>query len=100
MSGGSRNYICYKLEEECIDMPIEDCELSLMIKDLCKVLHDLEWWESGDYGEEQYQKSLSNFKEKWLRGDKVEIAKDFCDNQISIVKQGLYSILGIKENKE
>lgn len=100
MSGGSRNYICYKLEEECVDTPLEDYELSLMIKDLCKVLHDLEWWESGDSGEEQYRKSLSNFKEKWLKGDKVKVAKDFCDNQISIVKQGLYSIFGIEENNE
>ena len=65
MSGGSFDYLCYGIEETYVGQ-MEDYELNEMMKDLCKVLHDLEWWQSGDYGEESYRKSVKNFKEKWF----------------------------------
>ena len=65
MSGGHFDYLCFRIEETYVGQ-MEDYELNEMMKDLCKVLHDLEWWQSGDYGEESYRESVKKFKEKWL----------------------------------
>ena len=47
MSGGSYSYIYSTLNNECCGK-MYDPEMDDMIKDLCKVLHDLEWWQSAD----------------------------------------------------
>lgn len=61
MSGGSYGYIYSRLEEECDDR-MYDAEMNDMIKDLCEVLHDLEWWRSSDYSEDKYRATLAKFK--------------------------------------
>lgn len=71
MSGGSHNYISYKLEEECVG-EMHDAELNGLIEDLCRVLHDLEWWQSGDISEGEYRNTVDEFKKKWLSGNKCE----------------------------
>ena len=68
MSGGSYNYIYSKLSVEC-EGEMHDEEMNAMIKDLCDVLHDLEWWQSGDYSEDQYRETVSEFKKKWFKGE-------------------------------
>lgn len=65
MSGGSYNYIYSTLSEEC-EGYMHDEEMNTLIKDLCKVLHDLEWWQSYDISEEDYRKTVAKFKQKWL----------------------------------
>ena len=64
-SGGSYEYAFYRLD--IYHNAVYDDELDLMIRDLQDVLHDLEWWKSGDSSEEDYRKSLNKFKEKWFR---------------------------------
>ena len=66
MSGGSHNYIGDRLYEECYGR-MEDAELDKLVGDFCEVLHDLEWWQSDDIGEEEYRLSVRKFKEKWLK---------------------------------
>lgn len=93
MSGGSYDYICYKLEEQC-ENNMHDAEMNDLIKDLCKVLHDLEWWDSGDISEETYRKTLLAFKKKWFKDDRAERLKGYIDEQIGVVKSQLYSLIG------
>lgn len=93
MSGGSYDYICYKLEEQC-ENNMHDAEMNDLIKDLCKVLHDLEWWDSGDISEEAYRKTLLAFKKKWFKDDRAERLKGYIDEQIGVVKSQLYSLIG------
>lgn len=69
MSGGSYNYIYSKLSVEC-EGEMHDAEMDDLIKDLCEVLHDLEWWQSGDYSEDQYRETVSVFKKKWFKGER------------------------------
>lgn len=93
MSGGSYDYICYKLEEQCEDR-MYDAEMNDMIKDLFKVLHDLEWWNSGDISEEQYRTTLAKFKAKWFKADRKVRLKGYIDEQIGIVRSQLYDLIG------
>lgn len=64
MSGGFYNYVCYKVREAA-DYT-QDKEIRALINDLADLLHDEEWYMSGDTGREDYRKSLKEFKKKWL----------------------------------
>lgn len=86
MSGGSLDYLAYKIEEifqeasihysnlndknECIyarvDDPMNDADVSEMLFDMGCLLHSLEWYLSGDNCSETYYKHLSEFKAKWI----------------------------------
>lgn len=93
MSGGSYNYIYSRLEDECVG-EMHDAEMDEMIKDLCKVLHDLEWWTSCDICEEDYRKTLAEFKAKWFKGDRTTRLKGYIDKQIGVARRELYAMLG------
>ena len=98
MSGGSHNYICYKLEEECAGNMC-DPEMDELIRDLCDVLHDLEWWHSGDTSETEYRTSVFNFKRKWFHADRNERLKKYIDEQTSLVRKTLYRVLDVGEDE-
>lgn len=93
MSGGSHDYICYKLENECKGR-MYDIELNDLISDLCEVLHDLEWWESGDTSESSYRETVTKFKQKWFNGNRKERLKKYIDDTLDNTKQELYNLIG------
>ena len=66
MSGGSFNYL-YSMVEYTYVRHMEDEELDSLMADLCELLHDLEWYVSGDIDEEDYRESVREFKTKWLK---------------------------------
>lgn len=74
MSGGSYSYVYCRVEEECVNR-MYDSQLNEMMKDLVKVPHDLEWWQSCDYSEETYRESVNKFKKKWFRQTKIDVQK-------------------------
>lgn len=99
MSGGSYGYIYSRLEEECLGRMYDE-EMNDLIRDLCDVLHDLEWWQSSDSSEERYRNTLAKFKAKWFRGDRQERLKGYIDEQISIMRSQLYSLIGESQESE
>lgn len=99
MSGGSYNYIYNKLLVECVG-EMHDTEMDEMLRDFCDVLHDLEWWQSGDYSEDQYRETVSEFKKKWFKGDRSTRLKGYIDHQIDAVRRQLYSLIGEEGDKE
>lgn len=66
MSGGSHDYICFKINDELCGQ-MEDPELNDLIADIAELAHDLEWYHSGDTCEETYLKSVAKFKKKWFK---------------------------------
>lgn len=93
MSGGSYDYICYKLAEECHGR-MYDQEMDDLINDLSDLLHDLEWWQSGDYSEDSYRKALFDFKTKWFKGSRKKRLKGYIDEQVEETRRQLYSLIG------
>lgn len=93
MSGGSYSYIYSSLACEC-EGRMYDAEMNDLIKDLCEVLHALEWWQSGDTSEDRYRKTLAKFKAKWFKSDRQERLKGYIDEQIGMVRSELYSLIG------
>lgn len=74
MSGGSYSYVYCKVENECVGRMF-DRQLDEMMKDLVKVLHDLEWWQSSDTGEDTYRRAVTEFKKKWFKQRKIDVQK-------------------------
>lgn len=93
MSGGSYGYIYIRLKDEC-DGRMYDAEMNDLIRDLSEVLHDLEWWQSGDCSEEEYRETLAKFKAKWFKGNREVRLKGYIDDQIGIVREQLYALIG------
>lgn len=96
MSGGSMGYLYYKVEDaaDCF----EDKELRDLVKDLAKLLHDLEWYKSGDYGKEDYLESLNEFKHKWFAMDRNERLKKYIDETCEEFVNTLHQMLGEANN--
>ena len=92
MSGGSMNYICFTVAEaaDCV----RDKEIHDLMVDLSDLLHDLEWYESGDYSEEPYKKRLAEFKAKWFKGDRSERLKGYIDEALEKIRDELYLMIG------
>ena len=74
MSGGSYDYLYYRVECEYVGR-MHDRELNSMMHDLIQVLHDVEWWQSDDIGEEQYRDTVKKFKRKWFGTDVSRIER-------------------------
>ena len=91
-SGGSYDYMCYSIENTYIDRVCDE-ELNMMLKDLVLVLHDLEWWQSGDIGEEDYRKTLNNFKNKWF-GNRDERLKEIIESKCKELENHLLNVVG------
>lgn len=74
MSGGSYSYMYCRIEEEYVGR-MYDSQLNEMMKDLCELLHDLEWWQSYDTSEDTYRKTVTEFKKKWFKQRKIDVQK-------------------------
>lgn len=68
MSGGSHDYIFCKIDQYLSGGEFRDEQVDGMVEDFIKLTKALEWWQSGDKGEEDYREVLMQFKDKWLRG--------------------------------
>lgn len=93
MSGGSYDYKYYTIEEYYIGAMYDE-ELNEMMKDLVEVLHDVEWWQSGDISEDDYRKTVKEFKDKWFNADRSERLKLIIDRRINEVRTELINMIG------
>ena len=94
MSGGSYNYTYYQVEDEYVGR-MYDKELDEMMKDLCKLLHDLEWWQSGDTCEEDYFKTVAEFKGKYFKRDgRIKNLEQIIEAETKRLKDELIQMLG------
>lgn len=93
MSGGSYNYMYCRVSDEYIDRMF-DSQLNSMMKDLVKVLHDLEWWQSCDTGEDTYRRTVTEFKKKWFKQTKIDVQKqiesEFEQTKAELLKEFEY----------
>lgn len=87
MSGGSYSYVYCKVENECVGRMF-DRQLDEMMKDLVKVLHDLEWWQSSDTGEDTYRRAVTEFKKKWFKQTKIDVQRQI-ESEFELTKNEL-----------
>ena len=98
MSGGSHDYICYRIEEELCGQ-MHDAELNDLMKDVAKLAHDLEWYDSSDISEESYKKTIAEFKRKWFKAEREDRLKAYVDEAMDKLRSEMYLLIGT-ERKE
>ena len=102
MSGGRFNYMESTLKGEIFgwsDKPrnvFEDREISELVWDVLDLIHDYDWYDSGDTCEETYLKAKAAFKAKWF-GDRDARIKQIIDQAFSDAKEELYKTFDVKE---
>lgn len=74
---------------------LEDRELSEMLFDMFNLLHDYDWYISGDTGESDYLKAKKVFKDKWLKNPRVR-AQRVIDAAVDEFRQEMYKTYGIE----
>jgi hypothetical protein len=84
VSGGSMDYLCYKIENQL--SYIDDPEIKDLMTDLAELMHDLEWWQSGDYSRDSYEETLSKFKAKWFGDNRNERLKEYINTSLDGIK--------------
>lgn len=105
MSGGYFDYKDNSLKGEMFgwtDEPhnvLEDRELSELTWDLLDLIHDYDWYKSGDTCKETYLKAKTKFKQKWLSNRGVRV-KRIVDGAIAELKSELYETYGMGEVQE
>lgn len=98
MSGGSMNYICYKVEEQANYMG--DRELIELVKDVADLMHDREWYLSGDYGEDTWNKCARKFKEKWFKSSREERLKEMIESIFEDARKECMELIGVEVKHE
>lgn len=104
MSGGTFNYLDSSLKSELfgwtddltrIPNVLEDREISELTYDLLTLLHEYDWYKSGDTEKDRYLDSKAEFKKKWLSNRGVRV-RHIIDGAIQELKEELYETYGLK----
>ena len=96
MSGGHFDYTDSQAKNEIFgwtDKPtnvFEDREISELIFDVFDLIHDYDWYVSGDTDENDWLKAKRAFKAKWLHSPPEERTKAIIDAVIDDARQELY----------
>ena len=104
MSGGHFEYTDVRAKNEIFgylgDEPkknvFEDREISELVWDVFQLIHDFDWYKSGDTCKETYLTKKAEFKKKWL-GKRPAKVKQLIDEAIAEAKQELYETYDIQE---
>lgn len=105
MSGGRFDYLDRSLKSEIFgwtDEPsnvFEDREISELVWDVLDLIHDYDWYSSGDTCKETYLKAKAEFKKKWMSNRGVRV-KRIVDEAIRRTKEELYETFVLKEGAE
>lgn len=99
MSGGHWEYKDGDLKVQIFgwkDKPsnaLDDIELSELLWDMLNLLHDYDWYISGDTGREDWDASRKAFKKKWLSDSRADNLKTLIEKKLAEVKDELEEML-------
>lgn len=95
MSGGNFNYVDATLRDEIYGWSetwhnvFEDREISELVWDILDLIHDYDYYVSGDTCKETYLKAKAEFKRKWFSNRGVTVRRTI-DTAIEELKAELY----------
>ena len=101
MSGGRFDYKDQYLRDEIFGWRdawcnvFEDREISELVWDVLELVHDFDWYDSGDTCEDTWLKKKAAFKEKWLLNEGSDRVKRIIDDTIQEVKVELYKTFNV-----
>lgn len=102
MSGGHFDYIDQRAKNEIFgyfdeekENVFEDREITELVWDVFNLIHDFDWYQSGDTCKETYLLKKAEFKKKWLAKHPKKV-KEIIDLAIAEAKQELYETYGVE----
>lgn len=105
MSGGRFNYMDGTLKGEIFgwtDKPrnvFEDREISELVWDVLDLIHEYDWYASGDTGKEDYLKAKADFKKKWFSNSGVRVRR-IVDEALKQCKDELYETFSLEDEEK
>ena len=110
MSGGRFNYMDSTLKGEIFGYfyddratpPVnafEDWEISMLVWDVLDLIHDYDWYASGDTGEDDWLEAKAAFKKKWFGQTQKARVKEIVDIVLGDAKEELYKTFWVKPGK-
>ena len=99
MSGGALDYLPYRVKSDIFGYscetshqarqldPLKNPEISELVFDVCELLHEAEWYLSGDTSIADYDEAIDSFKTKWLSSSGEERAEHIVEEEINIMKK-------------
>lgn len=99
MSGGHFEYQDATLKSQIFDYSdkvsnqFEDMEISQLVWDILDLIHEYDWYVSGDTGREDWLKAKTAFKAKWLSGERSANLEAIIDARLADVKSELREML-------
>lgn len=106
MSGGLWDYLDSGLKNEIFGWcdewhdVLEDREISELVWDVLELLHEFDWYRSGDTGKDTYLDAKKAFKNKWFGGNRGLMIRRIVDDALAETKAELYETFGIGEKNE
>lgn len=106
MSGGRFNYQDSSLKSEIfgwgdkVTNVFEDREISELVWDTLNLIHDYDWYASGDTCEETWLEQKVKFKKKWFETQRKDRLKKIIDEAAEEFKEELYKTVGIKSDEK
>lgn len=103
MSGGRFDYVDSRLKNEIFgwtDEPrnvFEDREISELVWDVLDLIHDFDWYASGDTCKETYLKAKEAFKKKWFSNRGVRVRR-IVDDALKQCKDELYETFALGDD--
>ncbi len=86
------DYLYSRIEDNADQIPHR--EIRELAKDFANLMHDLEWYLSGDSGQGNWIESLHKFREKWLRSGRGERLRGYVDDMVESNKKELLELIG------
>jgi hypothetical protein len=105
MSGGYFEYIDSRLKDEIFGWTdrccnaLEDHELSELVWDVLNLLHDFDYYKSGDTCKETYLEEKRKFKKKWF-GKRESRVREIIDETIERTREELYETFLLEDEGE
>ncbi len=104
MSGGHFNYEDSQLKNTIFDWEdkasnqFQDPEISELVFDVLTLIHDYDWYISGDTSRETWLEAKLDFKKKWLRKNNVDTLEKIIESRIEATRSELKEMLGDLKN--
>lgn len=107
MSGG---HFCYEDENlknnifgyisngDKIPNVFEDREISQLVWDTLNLIHDYDWYMSGDTCKDTYLKSKAEFKKKWFGNNRGLRIRKIVDSSIDELRKELYETFNLESD--
>lgn len=103
MSGGYFQYIDSNLKSQIFgwtdkpDNEFQDVEITELVWNVLDLIHDFDWYMSGDTCEETWLKKKAEFKKKWFQSERKDRIKRIVDDALKDTKEELYKTFDLED---